>query len=185
MCCLYIKHNKAPLANKYSIEKVVSIVKKYSKSPITGENYLIPQSNDRSALSLFLGKNRARELIAVQGLGFVGTVMSLVVANSDGDQYAVVGVDQATSNSYWKIGDINSGVLPVVSSDPLVEEFFKESKKYCKIRYVINHISTLIKGTKCAQPPHTDFLGRVRRMKMHSFRIAPIFVKPYVLLRRL
>lgn len=105
------------------------MLKKYSKSPITGENYLIPQYNDKSALDRFLARNKSKELVAVQGLGFVGTVMSLVVANSDVDSYAVVGVDKASEGSYWKIGDINNGTLPIVSSDPLVGEFFHKSKK--------------------------------------------------------
>ena len=105
------------------------MLKKYSKSPITRENYLIPQYNDKSALDRFLTRNKSKELVAVQGLGFVGTVMSLVVANSDVDSYAVVGVDKASVGSYWKIGDINNGKLPIVSSDPLVGEFFHKSKK--------------------------------------------------------
>ena len=35
--------------------------------------------------------------------------MSLVVANSEKEEYAVIGIDQPASNSYWKIGDINNG----------------------------------------------------------------------------
>ena len=102
---------------------------KRSKSPITGNSYHIPKSGNEAATKLFLENNKCREIVAVQGLGFVGTVMSLVVANSDEDKYAVIGLDQGTTNSYWKIGDINNGLLPLVSSDPLVEEFFKQAKE--------------------------------------------------------
>jgi hypothetical protein len=58
--------------------------------------------------------------------------MSLVVANNDGADYAVIGVDQKTKNSYWKIAEINQGILPINSSDPLVGEYFENTKKKCK-----------------------------------------------------
>ena len=53
--------------------------------------------------------------------------MSLVCANAIGD-YAVIGVDLPTEESYWKIASINDG-FPVVSSDPKVEAYFEEAKK--------------------------------------------------------
>ena len=39
----------------------------------------------------FLKLNKNKKIIVVQGLGFVGAVMSLVCANSESD-YAVIGV---------------------------------------------------------------------------------------------
>ncbi len=102
--------------------------KRYSSSPISGKRYSIPTTDREPGLEQFLEDNKNRDLVVVQGLGFVGTAMSLVVANSDDHQYAVVGVDQGNEASYWKIGDINSGILPLVSSDPLIEEFFHESR---------------------------------------------------------
>ena len=100
----------------------------YSTSPISGSRYAIPDPNRSSDLKKFLDTNKSRQIVAVQGLGFVGTAMSLVVANSDDDLYAVIGVDQGDEDSYWKIGDINNGFLPLVSSDPLMEEFFHEAR---------------------------------------------------------
>lgn len=39
-------------------------------------------------------------MVVVQGLGFVGAVMSLVCANALTDEYAVIGVDLANENTY-------------------------------------------------------------------------------------
>lgn len=101
---------------------------KVSISPITGSNYYIPTEGDSDGISKFLERNKDNTIIAVQGLGFVGTVMSLVVANSDHGEYAVLGLDQATRDSYWKIAEINTGICPIISSDPLVSEFFDKAK---------------------------------------------------------
>ncbi len=100
-----------------------------SISPVTGDNHPIPVDNDKSGLDNFIEINESKRLVVVQGLGFVGTVMSLVVANSDQGEYAVIGVDQATEESYWKIAEINAGVCPIISSDPLVSEFFESAKQ--------------------------------------------------------
>ena len=79
-----------------------------SISPVTGHNHPIPVDSDKSGLDNFIEINESKRLVVVQGLGFVGTVMSLVVANSDQGEYAVIGVDQATEESYWKIAEINA-----------------------------------------------------------------------------
>ena len=100
-----------------------------STSTVTGETYVIPSDDDRDGLSNFIEINGHKQIVAVQGLGFVGTVMSLVVANSDNGEYAVVGVDRATEDSYWKIAEINAGICPIVSSDPLVSNFFERAKR--------------------------------------------------------
>lgn len=100
-----------------------------SVSAITGQSYSIPSAHDKDGLINFTGVNKNKQVVAVQGLGFVGTVMSLVVANSDKREYAVIGVDRATDESYWKIAEINAGICPIVSSDPLVFEFFERAKQ--------------------------------------------------------
>lgn len=104
------------------------MTKTISTSSVTGNSYLVPCDNDKERLSNFIESNKNRKVVAVQGLGFVGTVMSLVVANSDNNQYAVLGVDRATEDSYWKIAEMNAGICPIVSSDPLVSEFFENTK---------------------------------------------------------
>ena len=51
----------------------------------------------------FLSKHKGKKVIVVQGLGFVGAVMTLVCANALTEEYAVIGVDLADKNNYWKI----------------------------------------------------------------------------------
>ena len=100
-----------------------------STSLITGSVYTVSGDSDEHALNEFVQSNQGKTIVAVQGLGFVGTVMSLVVANSDQGEYAVFGLDLATSGSYWKICEINAGICPIVSSDPLVSEFFENARQ--------------------------------------------------------
>ena len=58
-----------------------------STSLATGSAYTVPDGSDEHALHEFVQSNQGKKIVAVQGLGFVGTVMSLVVANSDQDEY--------------------------------------------------------------------------------------------------
>src|SRR4030042_4869789 len=58
------------------------------------------------------------------GLGFVGAVMSAVVADADdakGDPTKfVIGMQRPSTRSYWKIPIMNRGLPPVSSDDPEV-----------------------------------------------------------------
>ena len=76
-------------------------------------------------LKNFLYKNKSKEVVVVQGLGFVGAVMSLVVSNSSKKDYAVIGVDRKENIKIIK--DINNAIFPVKSSDPKIEEYFQKS----------------------------------------------------------
>ena len=74
-----------------------------SLNQITQLEYDIPNPLDDSAeIQDFLKKNIGKKVIVVQGLGFVGAVMSLVCANALTEEYAVIGVDLANENTYWK-----------------------------------------------------------------------------------
>ena len=53
------------------------------------------------------------EKVAVQGLGFVGAVMSLVIAESDND-YEVYGIDLPSKQDI--IEKLNRGIFPITSS---------------------------------------------------------------------
>ena len=55
--------------------------------------------------------------------------MSLVCANALNEDYAVIGIDLPSKNSFWKIQAINNGDFPVISSDPKVKEFYKNSMR--------------------------------------------------------
>jgi UDP-N-acetyl-D-glucosamine dehydrogenase len=75
----------------------------------------------------FLKKHSNKKIVAVQGLGFVGAVMSLVIANSDNEEYAVIGVD--LPNRRDVIDKLNDGVFPINCTDPKVYEYFEQVKE--------------------------------------------------------
>ena len=101
-----------------------------SRDQLSGEEYCLPESvNDRVAIETFLGGNKDKPVVVVQGLGFVGAVMSLVCANALSENYAVIGVDLLSPASYWRIRSLNEGRFPLLADDPLIEEFYDNAKK--------------------------------------------------------
>ena len=101
-----------------------------SKSPLTGKEYILPDTNDdRAGIDAFLAKHPGKKLVVIQGMGFVGSVMGLVVANALTEEYAVIGIDLASPGSYWKIRSINEGQFPVQASDPKIELYYQESRR--------------------------------------------------------
>lgn len=102
-----------------------------SINPLTQEVYDIPEVlDDNENIRQFLDSNDGKKIVVVQGLGFVGAVMALVCANALTEEYAVIGVDLARKDTYWKIKSMNDGVFPLVADDPKIEEFFKRSKEF-------------------------------------------------------
>ncbi len=102
----------------------------FSINPITQNKHEIPESlDDSKRICDFLSKNNGKKVVVVQGLGFVGAVMSLVCANAVNEEYAVIGVDLANENTYWKIKSINDGVFPLIADDPKIETFFNKTKE--------------------------------------------------------
>ena len=80
-----------------------------SINPINGKIYKIPDIiNDKSSIDKFIFKNN-KPIIVVQGLGFVGAVMSLVCANAINGDYAVIGVDLPRKDTFWKIKSVHKG----------------------------------------------------------------------------
>jgi UDP-N-acetyl-D-glucosamine dehydrogenase len=76
-------------------------------------------------LESFLLYNNNKSVIAVQGLGFVGSVMSLVCANSHSVNYSVIGVDVPEMDQKIKL--LNQGVFPLVAEDPKIEMYFNNA----------------------------------------------------------
>ena len=76
----------------------------------------------------FLESNKNKPVILVQGLGFVGSVMSLVCANSLSCEYAVIGVDLDNNQTRKKIVDFNNGIFPLTADDPKILEYFKNAR---------------------------------------------------------
>ena len=90
----------------------------------------LPETNeDRAAIDSFLDLHKDKKVVVVQGLGFVGAVMSIVCANALTEDYAVIGVDLANAANYWKIKSINDGQFPIVASDPKIESYYQQSRQ--------------------------------------------------------
>ncbi|MBI2139361.1 nucleotide sugar dehydrogenase [Candidatus Woesearchaeota archaeon] len=101
-----------------------------SKDPNSGRSYGIPETiDDRKALDKFISGNAGKKVIAVQGLGFVGAAMAMAAANAYRGDYAVIGVDLAAPESYWKVMALNEGQFPVKAEDPKVLEFYEVARK--------------------------------------------------------
>ncbi len=97
----------------------------FSINAITQEPYPIPTDLDDSVnIKNFVSRHSEKKIIVVQGLGFVGAVMSLVCANALTEEYGVIVVDLSNESTYWKIRSINDGVFPFIADDPKIKEFF-------------------------------------------------------------
>jgi nucleotide sugar dehydrogenase len=68
-----------------------------------------------------------KKVIAVQGLGFVGAVMSIVCANSKEQEYFVIGIDRDTPDSKRKISNLNNGIFPLEADDPKIDIFYQNA----------------------------------------------------------
>lgn len=102
---------------------------KISKNPLTQETHEIPKKlDDQASIEMFLSQNAGKKVVVVQGLGFVGAVMSLVCANAFTEEYAVIGVDLPNEETFWKIQSINEGKFPLIAEDPKIDLLFKEAK---------------------------------------------------------
>jgi len=92
-----------------------------SDSPFGGRYYFDAKADSAGRIREFIKMNGPRPVIVIQGLGFVGSAMLTAVAGAKSRAgvplYAVIGVDLPSASSYWKVGSINSGRLPVKSSD--------------------------------------------------------------------
>ena len=104
-------------------------MKEYSVNPFN-QKYLIPSNiSDKKNIDSFLLINKNKKIICVQGLGFVGAVMSLVCANSKNNEYVVIGIDLPNKDNLWKINSLNEGHFPIESSDKKVYEYYKKALK--------------------------------------------------------
>ena len=99
-----------------------------SVDPFSGKKYTIPEVlDDHQGIDGFLNSNTGKKVVVVQGLGFVGAVMSIVCANAMTEEYAVIGVDLPNEHSYWKIRAMNEGRFPITASDPKIEEYYRKA----------------------------------------------------------
>jgi len=102
-----------------------------SRSPFE-KNYYI-NSNGIHEINAFLARNKGKKVVAIQGLGFVGSAMLTAVASAHGKDglplYAVIGVDLPKPQAYWKVGMINEGRLPIKSADKELTCVFNKAFK--------------------------------------------------------
>ncbi len=97
----------------------------------TGERFPLPEEKDFQAefnrLQEIVKEQRllGREIVVVMGVGFVGSVMAGVVADSvnpdtgKSDKF-VIGMQRPSTRSFWKIKYLNRGEAPVEAEDPEV-----------------------------------------------------------------
>jgi len=89
----------------------------------------------------FIDKHKDNKIVLVQGLGFVGSVMSLVVANAVNGDYAVIGIDRDTDIGRKTVDSLNSGIFPIVADDPKIAEFFKAACKRGNFFATVDHVA--------------------------------------------
>ena len=82
-----------------------------------------------TSIERLLSLHSDRSVVLVQGLGYVGAVMSLVVANAISGQYAVIAVDRDDESGRKKVGLFNGGHFPLVANDPKIEEYFTNARE--------------------------------------------------------
>mgnify|MGYP001377593409 CR=1 FL=1 len=75
----------------------------------------------------FLKQQPKRDIVLIQGLGFVGSVMSLVCSNAINRDYTVLGIELETDRGKKIIDDLNNGVFPLLAQDPKIDQFFKST----------------------------------------------------------
>jgi UDP-N-acetyl-D-glucosamine dehydrogenase len=100
-----------------------------------GEEFPLPTMqddiNEFSRIEKFVRfqRKQGKEIVVVNGLGFVGVVMAAVVADSvdktGNASKFVIGMQRPSIQSYWKIPIINRGLSPVRSEDPEVAVLLK------------------------------------------------------------
>jgi nucleotide sugar dehydrogenase len=105
-----------------------------SKSP-SGESFPLPSTKeDKAELSRLESlvadaRRLGREIVVVQGVGFVGAVMAAVVADAVGQDGQpgkfVIAMQRASPRSYWKIPVLNRGVSPIKAEDPELEQIIR------------------------------------------------------------
>ena len=139
----------------------------YSLNILTGEKYLIPKEGDKENIDNFLSNHKRKKVIVVQGLGFVGAVMTLICSNALTEEYAVIGVDLANSNNYWKIASINEGIFPVVASDPKINEYYEKAKEKANFYatydpYAYSKANVIIVDINLDVAKNSDFNGELK-----------------------
>ena len=85
---------------------------------------------EQERLRAFVQANPGREIVVVQGIGFVGSAMLAAIAKSrrhGQPRFAVIGVDLPDPSTIGKVHAVRAGHCPVVSSDPALAAAYQEA----------------------------------------------------------
>ncbi len=142
-----------------------------------GEAFPLPTPADYEQESVRLTrlverhKKEGREIVVVQGVGFVGAVMAGVVADSTDETGKpgkfVMGMQRPSTRSYWKIPCLNRGVAPVEAEDPDVEPLIRRcvlEKQTLTATFSYDALSmadVVVVDVQCDY--HKETLGEVRK----------------------
>lgn len=76
-------------------------------------------------------RSEGRQVVIVQGLGFVGSAVAAAIAAarlpSGEPTFFVIGVDLPTPSCFWKVAKINSGDVPIQSPDKDLERLIHQA----------------------------------------------------------
>ena len=81
----------------------------------------------------FVGSNAKREIVAVQGLGFVGFATALVLATCASKDYAILGIEAQTKDGRKKASLFDKGLLEIESSDESFKASYSEALQQKKL----------------------------------------------------
>jgi len=100
-----------------------------------GISYSLPKPEDyKSEITriekLVAGaRKKGQEIVVVMGVGFVGSVMAAIIADSTTKRGKsgkfVIGMQRPSTRSYWKIPKLNEGISPVKAEDPEVDPMIR------------------------------------------------------------
>jgi nucleotide sugar dehydrogenase len=100
-----------------------------------GIRYPLPEKEDykkeigRMDRLVVQARRRKQEIVVVMGVGFVGSVMAAIVADTLDKKGRsgkfVIGMQRPSTRSYWKIPKLNEGVSPVKAEDPEVDPMIR------------------------------------------------------------
>ena len=124
----------------------------YSVSP-AGEQFPLPGPDDdareMTRLEALVAQARAegKEIVVVMGVGFVGSVMAAIIADSAGADGKpgkfVIGCQRPSTRSYWKIPLLARGESPVKAEDPNVAPMIRRVVKEKKTLVATHHSACL------------------------------------------
>lgn len=164
-----------------------------------GERYPLPSEADYSGEFIKIKnqvaqqRRKGREIVVVMGVGFVGSVMAGVIADSVDPESGsstkfVIGMQRPSTRSYWKIHYLNRGIAPVEAEDPEVAPLIQRcvnEKQTLTATYTYDVLSladVVVVDVQCDY--HKETFGNVRHgyadiaaledsLKIISERIVP------------